>query len=408
MGGPLSEYERERQQSVTTSIEEAKQRERDGVITHIIKDFHHPKVQPTFSTPRTPALPSSPNNTDSTPRSASPVPINLGIAASSPAVGDSTVSPGSPIGSASGRSNPGLQKYPPPGSAGGAAPPPPGVGRGRRPPSASAAGAIGSSAVAAPKPSVGAPRSIPRPRPRPMAGAKPPPPGGTPPKPAGPPPSSGPAGLRRPKSAAAFGRGRGGGRGGGWGVGRAPLPSGSAPPQPRPVVAHPNTASHPLTAGVVGAKAINADAEVRSVQIHSAAASQTEMVGAHPGPPAADEPEEDLVPIGQPGGLHAREQQREMTARQRLERERRERAKERAEAAEAAAKAAAIEVERAAADAERAAAEEAAAATVAVPSIELGAPGGLHAKIEAEKAMEAFLPSAAESRDRLKRWVSFI
>ncbi len=126
-------------------------------------------------------------------------------------------------------------------------------------------------------------------------------------------------------------------------------------------------------------------------------------MGAPPGPPAAGKPEEDLVPIGQPGGLHAREQQREMTARQRLERDRRERAKERVEAAEAERKAAAIESERTAADAERAAAEEAAAAMAAVPSIELGAPGGLHAKIEAEKAMEAFLPSAAELRDRLKR-----
>jgi hypothetical protein len=112
--------------------------------------------------------------------------------------------------------------------------------------------------------------------------------------------------------------------------------------------------------------------------------------------PSSDAASADIiVPIGKPGGLHAREQQREMTARQRLERERREKAKER-EAAEATAKAVA-EVERVAM---KRAEEEAAAA---VPSIELGAPGGLHAKIEAEKAKEALLPSAAESRARLKR-----
>ena len=61
--------------------------------------------------------------------------------------------------------------------------------------------------------------------------------------------------------------------------------------------------------------------------------------------PSSDAASADIiVPIGKPGGLHAREQQREMTARQRLERERREKAKER-EAAEATAKAVA-EVER--------------------------------------------------------------
>lgn len=187
-------------------------------------------------------------------------------------------------------------------------------------------------------------------------------------------------------------------------MGRAPLPLGSAPPQPRPVAARPNAASHLPTAVAVAALPIHPDAKIWGNRNHSAGDSQAAIVGAPLDLPVIGQSMEELVPIGQPGGLHAREQQREMTARQRLERERREKAKEREEATEAAAKVAAVEAERAAADAERAA-KEAAAATGAKPSIELGAPGGLHAKIEAEKAMEALLPSAAESLDRLKRLV---
>lgn len=147
----------------------------------------------------------------------------------------------------------------------------------------------------------------------------------------------------------------------------------------------------------MAATEISADVEAKKLSGHPASSSQT--VQAPPGLPDDGKAVTELVPIGQPGGLHARERQREMTARQRLERERRERAKERQEAA----KAAAMEAERAGANAIHAAEEEAAAATAAVPSIELGTPGGLHAKIEAEKAIEALLPSAAESRARLKR-----
>ena len=152
--------------------------------------------------------------------------------------------------------------------------------------------------------------------------------------------------------------------------------------------------------------AIDAETDTLGIQTHFTAAPPRVDITAPD--PVDDKAVAELVPIGQPGGLHAREQQREMTARQRLERERRAKAKERQEAAEAAAKAAAVEIDRAAAadaaaDAERAAAEEAAVA--AMPSIELGAPGGLHAKIQAEKAMGVLLPSAEESRARLKRSV---